>query len=83
MTDHFLKDASGVLSCPFWSTFLQCGARLPKHTLNYWTVQSVMPGYINQTQKPRRWDRVGESEMGGAVVMLRYVGHQMLNFTLI
>ena len=26
-----------VLSCPFWSTVLQCGARLPIHTLNYWT----------------------------------------------
>ena len=23
---------------PFWSTVLQCGARLPIHTLNYWTV---------------------------------------------
>ena len=44
MIDHFLRDASGVLSCPFWSTVLQCGARLPIHTLNYWTVQSVVPG---------------------------------------
>ena len=44
MIDHFLKDASGVFSCPFWSTVLQCGARLPIHTLNYWTMQSVMPG---------------------------------------
>ena len=25
----------------FWSTALQYGARLPIHTLNYWTVQSV------------------------------------------
>ena len=24
MTDHFLRDASGFLSCPFWSTVLQC-----------------------------------------------------------
>ena len=32
--DHFLRDASGVLSCPFWSTVLQCGARLPIHTLH-------------------------------------------------
>ena len=38
-----LRDASGVLYCPFWSTVLQCGARLPIHTLNYWTVQSVVP----------------------------------------
>ena len=30
---------SGFLSCPFCSTVLQCGARLPIHTLNYWTVQ--------------------------------------------
>ena len=28
-----------------WSSFLQCGARLPIHTLNYWTVQSVVPGF--------------------------------------
>ena len=28
---HFLRDASRVLSCPFWSTVLQCGARLPMH----------------------------------------------------
>ena len=27
----------------FWSTVLQCGARLLIHTLNYWTVQSVVP----------------------------------------
>ena len=26
------------LSCPFWSTVLQCDAPLPIHTLNYWTV---------------------------------------------
>ena len=41
MIDLFLGDASGVLSCQFWSTVLQSGARLPIHTLNYWTVQSV------------------------------------------
>ena len=28
--------------CP-WSTVLQCGARLPIHTLNYWTMYSVVP----------------------------------------
>ena len=33
MIDHFLKYAFGVLSCPFWSTVLQCGARLTIHTL--------------------------------------------------
>ena len=38
MMDHFLRDASGVLSFPFWSTVLQCGAQLQIHTLNYWTV---------------------------------------------
>ena len=35
--DCFLGDVLGVLSCPFWSTVLRCGARLPMHTLNYWT----------------------------------------------
>ena len=29
----FLGDVSGFLSCTFWSTVLQCGARLPIHTL--------------------------------------------------
>ena len=32
-----------VLYRQFWSTVLQSGARLPIHTLNYWTVQSVVP----------------------------------------
>ena len=27
----------GVLSCPFWSTVLPFGARLPIHTLDCWT----------------------------------------------
>ena len=44
MIDRFFGDAFGVLSCPFWSTFLQCGARLPIHTVNNWTAQSVVPG---------------------------------------
>ena len=43
MIDHFLGDAFGFFSCQFWSTVLQCGALLPIHTLNYWTVQSVVP----------------------------------------
>ena len=38
--DRFLGDAFRVLSCPFWSTALQCGARLPIHTLNNWSVVS-------------------------------------------
>ena len=29
-----LGDVFSVLSCPFWSTVLQCGARLPIHNLN-------------------------------------------------
>ena len=33
MVDRFLGDAHGVLSCQFWSTILECGARLPIHTL--------------------------------------------------
>ena len=42
MIDHFLRDASGVLFCPFWSTAL-----LLIYTLNYWTVQSVVPGSLH------------------------------------
>ena len=38
MIDCFLEDALGVLFCPFWSTVLPFGARLPIHTLDYWTV---------------------------------------------
>ena len=38
MKDCLLGDAFVVLSCPFWSTVLQCGARLQIHTLNYWIV---------------------------------------------
>ena len=41
MINHFLGDAVGVLSCRFWSIVLQSGARLPIHTLNYWTEQSL------------------------------------------
>ena len=28
MIDHLLRDALGVLSCPFWSNVLRCGSRL-------------------------------------------------------
>ena len=45
MIDYFLGDTFGVLSCQFWSTVLQFGARLPIHALNYWTVQSVVLGF--------------------------------------
>ena len=38
MIDCFLGDALEVLFCPFWSTVLPFGARLPIHTLDYWTV---------------------------------------------
>ena len=38
MIDRFLGNAFRVLSCPFWSTVLKCGARLSIHTLNCWTV---------------------------------------------
>ena len=31
MIDRFLGDTFGLLSCQFWSTVLQCGARLPIH----------------------------------------------------
>ena len=33
MLDCFFGDALVVLSCPFWSTVLQCVARLQIHTL--------------------------------------------------
>ena len=45
MKYRFFGDAFRVLSCQFWSTVLQCGAWLPIHTLNCWTVQSVLPGF--------------------------------------
>ena len=31
MIDRFLGDSFGVLSCPFWSTVLQCGAWQNRH----------------------------------------------------
>ena len=34
-----------VLSCQFCSIVLQSGARLPIYTINYWTEQSVVPGF--------------------------------------
>ena len=43
MIDRFLGDSFGVLSCQFWRIILQSCARLPIHTLNYWTAQSVVP----------------------------------------
>ena len=45
MIDHFLGDAFLVLSYKFWSIVLQSGARLPIHTLNNWTVQSMVLGF--------------------------------------
>ena len=45
MVDRFFGDAFGSFSCQFWSFVLQSGARLPIHTLNYWTEQSVVPGF--------------------------------------
>ena len=46
MIDRFLVDAFGVLSFQFWSIVLQSAARLPIHTLNYWTEQLVVPGFL-------------------------------------
>ena len=43
MIKRFLGDAFWILSCQFWSIVLHSGARLPIHTLNYWTEQSVVP----------------------------------------
>ena len=45
MIDRFLGDAFEVLSCQFWYVVLQSGSWLPIHTLNYWTQQSVVPGF--------------------------------------
>ena len=42
MIDRFWGDAFGVLSYQFWSTVLQSGARMPIHTLNYWTDRAVI-----------------------------------------
>ena len=39
MIDRFFGDAFLVLSCQFRSIVLPSGARLPIHTLNYWTEQ--------------------------------------------
>ena len=41
--DYSLGDAFGVCSVVFWSTFLRCSTRLQIHTLNNWTVKSVVP----------------------------------------
>ena len=38
MIGRFLRDAFWGLSCPFWSTVLQSGARFPIRTLKYWDV---------------------------------------------
>ena len=46
MIDCFLGDALGVLFRRFWSTVPPFGARLPIHTLDYWTVQSVVPVFL-------------------------------------
>ena len=41
----FLRDAFGVFLLPDWGTVLPSSARLLIHTLNYRTVQSVVPGF--------------------------------------
>ena len=45
MIDCSSGDAFGVLSSQFLNTVLQCGVRLPIHTLNYWIAQSVVPAF--------------------------------------
>ena len=45
MIDRFLGVSFRVLSCQFWSIVLQSGARLPIHTLNCWTDQSMVSGF--------------------------------------
>ena len=45
MIDRFFGDDFMVLSCEFWSVVLQSGARLTIHPFNYWTKQSVVPGF--------------------------------------
>ena len=39
------RDALDVSSWQFWSTVLQCSARLPIHTFKYWTVKLVVLVY--------------------------------------
>ena len=46
MIDRFLGHAFGVLSCQFWSTVVKCGAPLSILTLNYLSVQSVVPVFL-------------------------------------
>ena len=47
---HVFRDRSLLVRCfrglssQFWSIVLHSGARVPIHTLNYWTEQSVVPG---------------------------------------
>ena len=45
MIDRFFRDAFVVLYGEFWIIVLQSGARLQILTLNYWTEQSVEPGF--------------------------------------
>ena len=58
---------------------------LPLHLPPFYSL--VNRSCINQTENPRRWGRVGESEReseyGNTTVVLPYVGDQMLNFILI
>ena len=57
MIDCSSGDAFGVLSCQFWNTVLQCGVRLPIHTLNYWVVSGacfLAGGVLNCNLSRRR-----------------------------
>ena len=46
LIDCLLGDAFAVLSSPFWSTVMQCGARLHIHTLNYRTLYFSVASYL-------------------------------------
>ena len=54
MIDCFLGDALGVLSCQFWSTVLPFVARLPIHTLDYWSASFLTGGVFEYDLAHRR-----------------------------
>ena len=63
MTDRFLGYAFGVLPCPFWSTLLQIGARLPKHT---WL--AAEPRSTTGLLFPSLWNDLADPVFDGVVV---------------
>ena len=71
MIDRFLGGAFGVLSSKFWSTVLQCGARLQIHTFNYWTVWSEVPVFNMRECLSVTWQIVALSSIINVVYAIR------------